>query len=192
MGATRSVRTGIVGAAALLLTLTLVITAAPAQAGRTTVRDERGPAAQGPSNSLVAGTLVYTRKRTVFRGRFVRVRKHQTRMLGSVAYPDGSSVRVRTLHRSGRKVVRGTFRTPTGHTRPVPRRALSAQWKVPRRVVRIVIDHRRWDPKPRNRRAQLALFAVQKGRMHAPLCPFRPDGTLTRCNDDSVHATLRR
>ena len=97
------------GALAGVLAAGLLAVGPAASAETVTVVDEKGSRLQDRPNELVKGRMTYEPSRTVFVARVERLNRTKTRVFGSVYYPDGSSVKVRTQYRSGKLVTRGTF-----------------------------------------------------------------------------------
>jgi hypothetical protein len=153
--------------------------------------DERGPAQQGPANSMIRATLTYTEARTVLRLKLERLDKALTRAFGTVYYPDDSMLRIRAFYRNGKtKVTDATYSDMDGSQ--VFRRGVTSKWNYQRDVLTISFNNERNDPKPWNRRAQLDAFTVMKKAMHGPHCEIDEDFNVVPCNDDWVSARLKR
>ena len=166
--------------------LTLLMAAGSAEAGTRTVKDEKGPAKQWASNSLVKATLKYTEERTVFRLKVKRLSKKLTRGHAGVLYSDGSVLLIDAFHRkNGTKVTDATF-IDDDTAVALPAGVTTSRWNYRRDVLIISVDSTQFDPKPANRRAVLEAYTRQKGRQ-VPPCPVK-----TPCNDDYVSALLKR
>ena len=176
------------GALAGVLAAGLLAVGPAASAETVTVVDEKGSRLQDRPNELVKGRMTYEPSRTVFVARVERLNRTKTRVFGSVYYPDGSSVKVRTQYRSGKLVTRGTF-TRAGQEEGVPLPAV-AQWDRAKNKVTLTVAGVD-DPKRFNRRARLDVYTVTKGAQEGPHCPII-GGEVQPCNDDYVTAELSR
>ncbi|MEQ6903774.1 hypothetical protein [Nocardioides sp. YIM 152588] len=173
----------------IVLAVVLLVALAPgvASAATKTVVDGSGPEQSNKGNRLISATIIYGKKRVVWKVRLEKASKKKTRVFAGIYFPDGDFTRVWTLYRKGEKVVRARAYSGTGGTKVDD--GISARWNFERDVIRIVLRSTSdgWTH-PKNKRAGFAAYTVAKGALHGPGCADPADD----CNDDYVYVPRLR